>query len=125
MFETYRMLKADNERLKLQTDGLRAELRRLSAQLAKLQAFKDWVHAYLDKNGVPHHPPGPHGAEGCRIGDRMDWLMGQFKLNVDLSKQVVVPAEFVEQCRELAKYMKVTWPNGIADRRAARGTAKA
>lgn len=43
----------------------------------KLQAFKDWVHNYLDAHGVPHHPPGPHGAEGCRIGDRMDWLMGQ------------------------------------------------
>ncbi len=41
----------------------------------KLQAFKDWVHGYLDTHGVPHHPPGPHGAEGCRIGDRMDWLM--------------------------------------------------
>jgi hypothetical protein len=41
----------------------------------KLQAFKDWVHAYLDQHGVPHHPPGTHGAEGCRIGDRMDWLM--------------------------------------------------
>jgi hypothetical protein len=41
----------------------------------KLQAFKDWVHAYLDGVGVPHHPPGTHGAAGCRIGDRMDWLM--------------------------------------------------
>jgi hypothetical protein len=43
----------------------------------KLQAFKDWVHAYLDAQGVPHHPPGTHGAEGCRIGDRMDWLMAR------------------------------------------------
>lgn len=43
----------------------------------KLQAFKDWVHSYLDTHGVPHHPPGTHGAEGCRIGDRMDWLMAQ------------------------------------------------
>jgi hypothetical protein len=41
----------------------------------KLQAFKDWVHGYLDGKGVPHHPPGTHGAEGCRIGDRMDWLV--------------------------------------------------
>lgn len=47
------------------------------SRLAKLHAFKDWVHAYLDRHGVPHHPPGPHGAEGCRIGDRMDWLMAQ------------------------------------------------
>lgn len=43
----------------------------------KLQRFKDWVHNYLDTHGVPHHPPGTHGAEGCRIGDRMDWLMAE------------------------------------------------
>jgi hypothetical protein len=53
------------------------ELESLREQVAKLQAFKDWVHAYLDTHGVPHHPPGPHGAEGCRIGDRMDWLMAR------------------------------------------------
>lgn len=45
----------------------------------KLQAFKLWVHSYLDAQGVPHHPPGPHGAEGCRIGDRMDWLMDRLR----------------------------------------------
>jgi hypothetical protein len=45
------------------------------AERDKLQAFKDWCHAYLDAVGVPHHPPGTHGAAGCRIGDRMDWLM--------------------------------------------------
>lgn len=39
-----------------------------------LQRFKDWVHAYLDGKGIPHHPPGVHGAEGCRIGDRMDYV---------------------------------------------------
>lgn len=39
-----------------------------------LQKFKDWVHAYLDGKGIPHHPPGVHGAEGCRIGDRMDYV---------------------------------------------------
>jgi hypothetical protein len=48
-------------------------------QIAKLQRFKDWVHAYLDAQGVPHHPPGTHGAEGCRIGDRMDWLMDRLR----------------------------------------------
>ncbi len=37
-----------------------------------LQAFKSWVHAYLDDKGIPTHPDGPHSAEGCRIGDRLD-----------------------------------------------------
>ncbi len=52
-----------------------AEVERVTAERDKLQRFKDWVHNYLDTHGVPHHPPGTHGAEGCRIGDRMDWLM--------------------------------------------------
>jgi hypothetical protein len=51
----------------------------LRAKVEKLQAFKDWVHAYLDAHGVPRHPPGTHGAEGCRIGDRMDWLMARLR----------------------------------------------
>lgn len=40
--------------------ALRAEIRRLRA---------------LDSHGVPDHPPGTHGEHGCRIGDRMDWLI--------------------------------------------------
>lgn len=54
-----------------------AEFEAERAKAEKLQRFKDWVHNYLDKRGVPHHPPGVHGAEGCRIGDRMDWLMAK------------------------------------------------
>jgi hypothetical protein len=49
------------------------------AERDKLQRFKDWTHNYLDGVGVPHHPPGSHGAEGCRIGDRMDWLMARLR----------------------------------------------
>jgi hypothetical protein len=54
-----------------------ARLEAAEAARDKLQKFKNWVHDYLDKHGVPHHPPGVHGAEGCRIGDRMDWLTSQ------------------------------------------------
>ncbi len=50
----------------------------LKAQRDKLQAFKDWCHSYLDTHGVPKEfPDGPHSREGCRIGDRMDWLMAR------------------------------------------------
>jgi hypothetical protein len=59
-------------------DGIRTvadELATVKAERDKLQAFKTWTHDYLDRHGVPHHPPGTHGADGCRIGDRMDWLM--------------------------------------------------
>jgi len=57
----------------------RDEIAKLQTKVAKLQRFKDWVHQYLDDRGVPHHPPGTHGAEGCRIGDRMDWLMARIE----------------------------------------------
>lgn len=53
----------------------RAEAGIFRERADKLQAFKDWTHGFLDAHGVPHHPPGTHGAAGCRIGDRMDWLM--------------------------------------------------
>ena len=49
----------------------------LAEKVAKLQAFKDWVHGYLDAKGVPADPGGPHSKEGCRIGDRMDWVFIQ------------------------------------------------
>ncbi len=51
-----------------------AKLAAIEKEKNALAAFKEWVHAYLDSKGVPHHPPGPHGAEGCRIGDRMDYV---------------------------------------------------
>lgn len=54
---------------------LRSDLATVTESRDRLQAFKDWVHNYLDTHGIPHHPPGTHGAAGCRIGDRMDWLM--------------------------------------------------
>lgn len=42
------------------------------ARVEALQAFKDFVHRRLDTAGVPTHPEGPHSAQGCRIGDRLD-----------------------------------------------------
>lgn len=47
----------------------------------KLQAFKDFVHRRLDEAGVPKEfPNGPHSREGCRIGDRLDWLFKKSSL---------------------------------------------
>jgi hypothetical protein len=60
-------------------------VREMESQCTKLQAFKDWVHKYLDAHGIPHHPPGMHGAEGCRIGDRMDWLLEKAGLKMKQS----------------------------------------
>lgn len=42
-------------------------------KLAKLQQFKDFVHKWLDDNGVPHNP-AYLGENGCRIEGRLNWL---------------------------------------------------
>ncbi len=48
-------------------------------QLAEAgQAFKAFVHAYLDSHGVAHgDPENQHQKEGCRIGARLDLLFAQ------------------------------------------------
>jgi hypothetical protein len=57
-----------------------ADRERLTAERDKLAAFKAFVHARLDAAGVPpEFPDGPHTREGCRIGDRLDWLVERLK----------------------------------------------
>lgn len=56
-------------------DELIDEIKGFVAENGALKAFKTWVHAWLDNHGVPKQfPDGPHTKEGCRIGDRLDWL---------------------------------------------------
>lgn len=48
----------------------------LLAEVDRLAAFKAWVHGWLDQHGVPAEiPDGPHSKEGCRVGDRLEWLL--------------------------------------------------
>ncbi len=42
-----------------------------------LQAFKDYVHQRLDEAAIATHPPGEHADAGCRVGQRMDLLVGE------------------------------------------------
>lgn len=61
-------------------DDLEGEDRRKKrAELNKLREFKAYVHKRLDAMGVPHHPEGPHGKEGCRVGDRLDWVASRLQ----------------------------------------------
>jgi len=43
----------------------------------KLRTFKTYVHERLDKAGVPVDPPSEHREHGCRIGGRLDVLIGE------------------------------------------------
>jgi hypothetical protein len=58
--------------------GVMAKRDELREERDKLQAFKNWVHDYLDGQGVPHDPdPEGNARHGCRIGGRMNWLVAR------------------------------------------------
>lgn len=42
-----------------------------------MKRFKDYVHERLDAAGIPTHPDGEHSKNGCRIGDRLDIVLGR------------------------------------------------
>lgn len=47
-------------------------------RLEAAEAFKTWVHSFLDGKGVPHDPDPEENARcGCRIGGRMRWLFAK------------------------------------------------
>jgi hypothetical protein len=48
------------------------QIEELKDQVAKLQAFKEYVHQRLDEAGIPIDPPGEHADAGCRVGQRLD-----------------------------------------------------
>lgn len=45
--------------------------------IEKLAGFKAYVHRRLDEAGIPADPDSPHKAEGCRIGGRLDIVLGR------------------------------------------------
>lgn len=53
-----------------------AEIKALVEERDKLLAFKAFVHDRLTAAGVPTDPDGPHSRRGCRIGDRLDLVLG-------------------------------------------------
>lgn len=50
---------------------------RIAEQRDALEAFKAYVHKRLDEAGIPANPGGPHTEQGCRVGDRLDLLIGR------------------------------------------------
>ena len=60
-----------------QIDALQSEVELLRDELAKLAAFKKYVHDRLDEAGVPVDPDSPHKEHGCRIGGRLDHVFNE------------------------------------------------
>lgn len=65
----------DQMRAQQQERARQAHQQDLEQEAGRLQGFKAYVHARLDQDGVPTNPDGPHSKEGCRVGDRLDWLL--------------------------------------------------
>ena len=57
--------------------GLEAQITAANIRAGSLQAFKDYVHQRLDDAGVTVDPESPHKAAGCRIGGRLDEVLGK------------------------------------------------
>jgi hypothetical protein len=57
--------------------GARAAWEKQQAEIDALARFKAYVHQRLDAAGIPTHPDGPHSKEGCRVGDRLDLVLGE------------------------------------------------
>lgn len=58
-------------------DSMFNDMATVAKAMLKGQEFKDYVHKRLDDAGIPVDPDSPHKAEGCRIGGRLDVLIGQ------------------------------------------------
>jgi hypothetical protein len=85
--------------------------------ITKLRQFKKYVHDRLDAAGVPTHPEGPHSAEGCRVGDRLDIALGALSLlrEMDLYEDFGQPIEKDEPTH----YNDPTEINAIRERASA------
>lgn len=77
LFAACDVLKRENDTFSKAYQHVDSCLNSVKAERDDLAKFKAWVHDYLDGKGIPHHPPGTHGAEGCRIGDRMDYVFAE------------------------------------------------
>lgn len=55
-----------------------SELAALREEVAKLRAFKRYVHDRLDAAGIEENPPGKHADAGCRVGQRLSVAFRKF-----------------------------------------------
>ena len=73
-FKSSDQCEADARMIAASREGWPAAIVRAQAA----EAFKAWVHAWLDGAGVPHDPEPEHTAQhGCRISGRMRFLLSR------------------------------------------------
>lgn len=91
----------------MRTADMEAERAQLVDKVAKLQAFKDFVHKTLTTMGIPEDPPGKHQAAGCRIGQRLAWIQTYIidLGNAELATQTDRAARAVDDLRAVERDM--------------------
>jgi hypothetical protein len=81
------------------------------ARALALQRFKDYVHQRLDEAGIPTHPDGEHSKAGCRVGDRLDIVLGEREQNAAFGLAVLdVAREKLATTRVVLERMARHWP---------------
>lgn len=58
-------------------EELRRENAAMRDRIEALEKFKAYVHHRLDDAGIEKDPESPHKVEGCRIGGRLDIVLGR------------------------------------------------
>lgn len=95
------------------SDDLQAcarEVLRLEDKIAALQKFKDFVHSRLDQAGVEKDPPGEHRDAGCRIGQRLDLVLGaSLSCATPDEKSALLPGGYCRRCA--AQHQRVYCPD--------------
>ncbi len=72
----------------------------------KLQAFKTFVHEFLDKEHVPADPePEETKRHGCRISERLKWVLLRANYGVSLPDR----AGYNQQLKECQRLIKQNW----------------
>jgi hypothetical protein len=61
--------------------------------IARLKAFKEYVHKRLDDMGIPVNPESSHKIHGCRIGGRLD-IVEQLSRNEAITSELMVEKNF-------------------------------
>jgi hypothetical protein len=74
-------------------------------ELEKLRKFKEYTHKRLDDAGIEKEPNGEHSKAGCRIGDRLDIVLGK-----NWERELVQPSKIEAYLAQKYQHRKDTDP---------------
>ncbi len=100
-----------------QRDAAWAERDEAIDHAKKGAAFKVFTHTRFDQIGVPKEfPDGEHSKEGCRVGDRIDWIEEHLATDLLIADLAAARADAVEANRVSGNWAQIyaTARDGLA-----------